>query len=184
MKSSVIAMLSALMIGGWAVEAPAQNADDATLEAAYKQSIDDARHGRYLEGTFGLLANLGVMSAEQIKDPDVFDQWSQVMSCMTGLPTFNTAKTEPDFHVPPADFDALRTAQSVPALPAIVERARHTNVVILNENHLDPRSRAFALKVARALRPLGYGLLAAEAFTRDGDDHPAIFAETPNGEGG
>lgn len=173
MKSAIAVLLS-LMIGGWAPAAPAQNAaapaEGDPVLAAYKQAIEDARHGRYLEGSYGLLQHLGVASAAEIKDPDVFDQWSQVMSCMTGLPSFNPAKTEPDYHTAPGDLDALRSAQAVPALPAIVERARHTRVVILDENHLDPRSRAFGLEVARALRPLGYRILAVETLTRDGDD--------------
>jgi hypothetical protein len=37
--------------------------------------------------------------------------------------------------------------------------------VILNEAHHSPRDRAFGLEVARALRPLGYSVLAAEGFS-------------------
>ena len=47
---------------------------------------------------------------------------------------------------------------------------RRTSIVILDENHLDPRGRAFGLEVARALRPLGYTVLAVEALKRDTDD--------------
>jgi hypothetical protein len=50
-----------------------------------------------------------------------------------------------------------------------VKRARRTNIVILNEEHFAPRDRSFALQVARALRPLGYSILAAEAFTSSAD---------------
>ena len=166
----------AIMIGGAIATAPAQNANaqtagnDDRLLAAYKQAIDDARHGRYLEGSYGLLDRLGVASPDQIADSDIFDQWTQVMSCMTGLSTFNSVKTEPDYHTAPGDLETLRNAQGVPALPAIIERARHTRIVILDENHLDPRGRAFGLEVARALRPLGYTLLAVETLTKDGDD--------------
>jgi hypothetical protein len=163
---SVIALVSTILIGDGGPAA----ADAERAQAAYSQSIDDARHGRYLEGSYGLLAHLGLSSAAEIKDPDIFDQWSQVMSCMTATPAFNPAKTAPDYHVPPADLAALGAAEAVPALPAIVARARHTRIVILDENHLDPRGRAFALQVARALRPLGYTTLALEALTRDGDD--------------
>lgn len=38
--------------------------------------------------------------------------------------------------------------------------------MILNEAHYSPRDRAFALQVARTLRPLGYTYLAAETFNR------------------
>lgn len=58
----------------------------------------------------------------------------------------------------------LRRATAEYALPLIVEAAAGTRIVILNEAHHSPRDRAFALEVAKALRPLGYTLLAAEAF--------------------
>lgn len=60
------------------------------------------------------------------------------------------------------DLDA---AESRDALEAIVEGARRTRVVILNEAHNISGHRAFAASVARALRPLGYDCFAAETFT-------------------
>lgn len=51
------------------------------------------------------------------------------------------------------------------AVREIVERAKRTRVVILNETHDNPRDRAFVLAVAKALRPLGYNVYAAEGFT-------------------
>ena len=141
----------------------------ARVQAIDEQSVQDASHGRYLEASFGLLANLGVASASEIKDPDVFDQWAQVMSTMTGVASFNPAKG-PDFKVPESQIADLREATAAPAIPEIVRRARKTRIVILDENHLEPRSRAFALEVARALRPLGYSVLAAEALKRGADD--------------
>jgi len=143
--------------------------DNDTLQAAYKQSISDARHGLYIDASFGLLKKLGLSSQGQIGDADVFDQWAQVMSCMTGGPTFNPAKGA-DFHVPMEQLAELRSARGAPAIREIVERARKTRIVILDENHLDPRGRAFGLEVARALRPLGYTVLAAEALKPDADD--------------
>ncbi|MGO4703785.1 hypothetical protein [Dyella sp. 2RAB6] len=147
----------------------AQQANNERLLAAYKQSIEDARHGRYIDASFGLLKRLGLSNQNEISDPDVFDQWAQVMSCMAGAPTFNPAK-QADFHVPTEQIDELRSATGVSAIRAIVERARRTRIVILDENHLDPRNRAFGLEVARALRPLGYTVLAAEALKGDADD--------------
>jgi len=149
-------------------QAVAQPDNDALLQA-YKQSISDASHGQYLDATYGLLKKLGMTTPGQIRDPDVFDQWSQVMSTMTGMPTFNPAKGA-DFKVPPAEVAALRAAKGVPAIREIVARARRTRIVILDENHLDPRGRAFGLEVARALRPLGYTILAAEALRPYADD--------------
>jgi hypothetical protein len=169
--------MSVVILGAGQAPAPAAQAavspataDEAEhVQAANRQSVQDVRSGRYLEASFGLLANLGVRAATDIKDPDVFDQWAQVMSCMTGAPTFNPAKSA-DFHVPPSQVADLRAANGVAAIPEIVRRARKTSIVILDENHLDPRGRAFGLEVARALRPLGYTVLAAEALTRGGDD--------------
>jgi hypothetical protein len=149
-------------------DAPAPDAA-MRVQAANDQSVQDAMHGRYLDASFGLLAHLGVASAGDIQDADVFDQWAQVMSCMTGMPTFNPAKAA-DFHVPEEQLADLRAAHGVSALAEIVRRARRTSIVILDENHLDPRGRAFGLEVARALRPLGYTVLAAEALKRDADD--------------
>jgi len=61
--------------------------NDMLLEA-YKQSISDASHGRYIDASYGLLRKLGVERVEETADPDVVDQWAQVMSTMTGVPTF------------------------------------------------------------------------------------------------
>jgi len=143
--------------------------DNDTLLEAYKQSISDASHGKYLAASFGMLKRLGVQRVEQINDPDVVDQWAQVMSCMTGVPTFNPAKGA-DFKVPAEQVADLRAADAAAAIPEIVRRAKQTSIVILDENHLDPRGRAFGLEVARALRPLGYTVLAAEALKRDAED--------------
>lgn len=148
---------------------PAVPNDAKRVQAANDQAVQDAVHGRYLDAAFGLLAHLGVAAATEIKDADVFDQWAQVMSCMTGVPTFNPAKTA-DFHVPAEQVADLRAANGVSAIAEIVRRAKQTSIVILDENHLDPRGRAFGLEVARALRPLGYTVIAAEALKRDVDD--------------
>lgn len=146
--------------------------DNDTLLQAYKQSISDASHGRYIDASYGLLARLRVERPGQINDPDVVDQWAQVMSTMTGMPTFNPAKG-PDFHIAREQVAKLRASRAVPAIAEIVRRARKTRIVILDENHLDPRGRAFALDVARALRPLGYSVLAVEALKRAADDDDA-----------
>jgi hypothetical protein len=163
----VLAASSASASGSHCVES------NDCMEAAMKKSIDAARHGRYIEASFGLLADLGVDKAEQVPDPDVFDQWSQVWSAMTAEPSPNAQK-EPYSHITPADIAALKTAQLRPAIAEIVARAKHTRVVILDEDHLSPRDRLFGLQVARALRPIGYTVLAAEALTRDKDDAASL----------
>lgn len=63
--------------------------------------------------------------------------------------------------VPPDLDDAVARD----AIEAIVEAARDTRIVILNEAHNVSGHRAFAAQVIRALRPLGYDWFAAETFT-------------------
>ncbi len=62
----------------------------------------------------------------------------------------------------PPDLDG---AVACDAIEAIVEAARNTRIVILNEARNVSGHRAFAAKVMRALRPLGYDWFAAETFT-------------------
>lgn len=150
------------------MDQPSQEA----LDSADRESIADARTGRYMAASFGLLDRLHFTQSSQIPDAGLFDQWAQVMSCMTNLPSINPAAGA-DFQVPPSQLADLRAATSVPAIAEIVRRAKHTRIVILDENHLDPRNRAFALAVARALRPLGYSVLALEALKGVADDRVA-----------
>lgn len=63
-----------------------------------------------------------------------------------------------------ADLAAYEGASAEDAIAAIVERARATRIVIVNEAHDSPRDRAFILKVAEALKPLGFTHYAAETF--------------------
>ncbi len=87
--------------------------------------------------------------------------------------------------LPPAIADAptadqraqmARIAAATPrdAIAEIVDRARRTRIVILNEAHYSPRDRAFALEVAQALRPLGYTILGAEAFDNSAPTNGAL----------
>lgn len=46
----------------------------------------------------------------------------------------------------------------------LVEKARKTSIVIINEDHGSPLHRQFVGKVLEALRPEGYAIYAAEAF--------------------
>jgi hypothetical protein len=64
----------------------------------------------------------------------------------------------------PKDIAAFKGAVARDAISEIVRRARQTRIVILDEAHHSPRDRAFGLQVAKALRPLGYSVLAMEAL--------------------
>ena len=66
---------------------------------------------------------------------------------------------------PGTERSNLDGAESRDAIEAIVDAARQTQVVILNEAHNVSAHRGFAARVVRALRPLGFDWLAAEAFT-------------------
>lgn len=66
---------------------------------------------------------------------------------------------------PTALLPDLADAEARDALEAIVAAAASTRVVILNEAHNVSGHRAFANRVMRALRPLGFDWFAAETFT-------------------
>lgn len=51
------------------------------------------------------------------------------------------------------------------AIAAIVEQAKTRQIVILNEAHHVPMHHAFAMRLARELRKLGFEYLACEAFS-------------------
>ncbi|WP_332784965.1 hypothetical protein [Sphingomonas sp. PB1R3] len=122
------------------------------------------RAGRYWD-TNTLLTAATFAADGSIKDEFLFQYWSQ-------FTPFVTNEVDPALYDRAARFDtpeptwAPRIAAAEPrdALAEIVARAKNTRIVILNEAHYSPRDRAFAWQVARALRPLGYDVLAAEAF--------------------
>lgn len=62
------------------------------------------------------------------------------------------------------DLDRLAEARAEDAIEAIVSEARKHRIVILNEAHHVPLHRAFAMRLARELRKIGYTWLAAETF--------------------
>lgn len=77
--------------------------------------------------------------------------------------------------------DLIAPPKECAALPgdpiaAIVERARSTNIVIINEAHDAPRHRHFIGEVLEALTREGYTTYAAEAFANYGVslDHPGV----------
>jgi len=67
-------------------------------------------------------------------------------------------------------------------LDEIVRRARDAQVVIVNEAHDRPEGRAFIGAIAAALRPLGFAIYAAEAFSPSvGRTGPAYALESDGG---
>lgn len=65
------------------------------------------------------------------------------------------------------DLERLATSKAQDAIQAIVGEARKRQIVILNEAHHVPMHRAFAMRLARELRKIGYTWLACETFSDD-----------------
>lgn len=80
-----------------------------------------------------------------------------------------TDKPLADWTATEADLAAIERAEARDALDEIAKRAAATRIVILNEHHMFPRSRAFAYQLAKRLRPLGYDVLAVETFSNNPD---------------
>lgn len=109
----------------------------------------------------------------------VHDRWTELQSAFTGEP--GPAAVEGITRVRSVDARAsemIAAAKSRDAIAAIVERARRTRLVILNEDHASPRDRAFGLQVAKALKPLGYDVLGIETLTNVADEERAAAAMT------
>jgi hypothetical protein len=158
-KRFVFIVLSPLLLGAQSPpQSPAADVADTALAK-----------GRYLEASDALAA-AAFGPDGKVRDEDAFQMWEQVSPMLTNeLDPAVLARAEPGS--PPDPSWATRVAAATPhdAIEEIVRRARDTSIVILNEAHDSPRDRAFALQVARALKPLGYSILAAETF----DSEPA-----------
>lgn len=74
---------------------------------------------------------------------------------------------------PLKELDEITKASAENALSAIISEAKNKQIVILNEYHHIPMQRAFAMRLARELRKIGYEYLACETLTTD-DLHPLI----------
>lgn len=114
-----------------------------------------------------------------------YSVWRQIHPFIGGR--LDPAAIEPGPHaaeLDPARAQRFRTAELRDAVREIAARAASSRIVILNEAHDSPRDRAFGLEVARALRPLGYRLLAMEALSNDADParrSPAMAALAQEG---
>ncbi|WP_312488105.1 hypothetical protein [Sphingomonas sp.] len=122
------------------------------------------RAGRYWD-TNALLTAATFAPDGSVKDKMLFQYWSQFTPFVTNEVDPIVYDRAGRFGAPDPSW-ATRIAAAEPrdAIAEIVARAKTTRIVILNEAHYSPRDRAFAWQVARALRPLGYDVLAAEAF--------------------
>lgn len=77
-----------------------------------------------------------------------------------------------------SSYTPTHCAPLAPATSVLAEikgRARQTRIVIINESHERSEHRGFSAQVARALRPLGYNVLALETLSNPPADVPARY---------
>lgn len=120
--------------------------------------------GHYLSAIDGL-KRAAYAPDGKVRDPVAFQVWQQFLPFMTTeLAPSAPNRNDSDEMLGRGWASKIAAARPRDAVAEIVRRARATSIVILNEAHGSPRDRAFGLVVARALRPLGYSVLAVEAI--------------------
>ncbi len=145
---NVMRLIAACLLSTAAATAQEPTQDDFAAASAMWRELDA---GRYLAADAAVHDK--AFGPDGTPKPGfIYDQWAQMQGLLTGEP----APPAPGGDAPApaaADLAALAGATTRNAIDAIVERAKTTRLVILNEDHGSPRDRAFALTVARALHP-------------------------------
>ncbi len=158
-------MVSAIMVVTSSVFLSAQA--PPMFSPGIKTALEGFSKGAYFKAneTLGALA---FAPDGKVRDRMALGLWTQFNPLLTNevdpqIFALRAPAAKPDPTLGP------RISAAVPrdAIQEIVARARKTNIVILNEAHYSPRDRAFALRVAKALRPLGYKTLAAETINNN-----------------
>ena len=156
-----LSVLTALILSCVGVQTLAQ---DVFLPSAVEAARKDLGKGNYLRAIDSLKAAAGPANGKA-GDPIAEQLWKQFSPFITNeLSPADYDPTKADDALGTGWSDKISRSSSRDAIAEIVRRAKTTNIVILNEAHNIPRDRAFALQVARALRPLGYSVLAVEAI--------------------
>lgn len=135
-------------------------AQDSPMTAAVTPpSLDDQffAEGRYLP------LYLDLQTKVTAGDPTARGALSQYAAFLGDEATAIGMSERP--RAPDQTLPDLADAVSVDALEAIVKAAADSQIVILNEAHNVSGHRAFANRVMRALRPLGFDWFAGETFT-------------------
>lgn len=149
-----------------AADDPVMRAHRALGEGRYLEALDISRAAAFLP------------TGE--RNEAAYWAWQQMHPFIGGI--LDSAAVDPGpprAPLNPARVERARRAELRGAVREITARAARTRVVILNEAHHSPRDRAFALEVARALRPLGFSILSAEAFANPAISVPGEFAVEP-----
>jgi hypothetical protein len=160
-RIAIIASLAVCIALSGAAILPAQ---DKVPRSAISVAQEELGRGRYLAAIDGL-KRAAYAPDGSVRDPVALQVWQQFMPFMTNeLSPAAPNRGESDDMLGRGWAAKIAAAAPRDAIAEIVRRARATSIVILNEAHNSPRDRAFGLEVARALRPLGYSVLAVEAI--------------------
>lgn len=130
--------------------------------------------GRYLPRYLELRA---AVAAGNEMARDMFSQFAALVGDEASAIGAVEAASSPDAVLPD-----LTAAEARDAVTAIVEGARQTRVVILNESHDNSGHRAFATCVMRALRDEGFDWMAAETFSHHLDPRFPTIATYRQGQ--
>ena len=160
----------ALATGSAVAQQPVE--DDMAAVSAARKAL---RQGCYLKADEALRA-AAFDGTGKPKPGYAHQSWRELQALFGGTPAPSLSSTANDGSEGKLGSGRIPATQAVDALDAIVSRARDTRLVILNEDHASPRDRAFGLDVAKALRPLGYDVLAVEALSNVADPHAAAAA--------
>jgi len=165
MESLAMKLVQAIVVAVSSVFLSAQS--PVTFSTGIEAALNGFSRGAYLEA-HDALAALAFAPDGQVRDPMAFGIWSQFNPFLTNELDLKAIGHSAHASKPnPTWVTRISAANPRDAIEEIVARASKTNIVILNEAHSSPRDRAFALRVARALRPLGYKALAVETIDND-----------------
>jgi hypothetical protein len=159
----VFLSVSAFVLLGATALAQHPDRDSAAIEA------QQAHMQAYSVGDY-----MGALKAFGDRDPEAMEpmlrsSWNQFRPALDGFVAQRAVSPSPSGQLSHEDLALLAAARPSDAISTIVERARHTRIVIVNETHDNPRDRAFIMKVAEALHPLGYTHYAAETLANWGN---------------
>ena len=159
-----IVIIAAIAVGAALSNAAILPAQDKAPRSPTSVALEELDRGHYLAAIDGL-KDAAFASDGTVRDPAALQVWQQFMPFVTNeLAPSAPDRRESDDMLGRGWARKLAAAAARDAIGEIVRRARATSIVILNEAHGSPRDRAFGLEVARALRPLGYSVLAVEAI--------------------
>jgi hypothetical protein len=156
----VLAIVLAAIGGAASGQASNDGATSTDPLQAYMRAFSS---GDYMAA---LLA-FGGQEAEAM-EPSLRDSWFQFRPVLDGFVVERETLLSPSDQLAGEALERLNRLQPKDAIATIVEQARHTRIVIVNEAHDNPRDRAFVMQVAEALRPLGYTHYAAETLSNWG----------------